>query len=178
MQFSELPDLHDANFGLRPIRTNDLQAWYAYLSLPQVYQHTSWDLRSVDDLSHYACQEAAPTPDSMLRLAVVRSSDDILIGTAGFHTVSSLNRSAEITYDLHPDYWGQGIASKLCKTLTAWAHHAVKLNRVQATVLVSNQRSEQVLLRNGFQYEGLLRSFRMVRGQPGDFKMYAHLLDQ
>ncbi len=24
--------------------------------------------------------------------------------------------------------------------------------------------------------EGLLRSYRMVRGQPGDFKMYAHVV--
>jgi ribosomal-protein-alanine N-acetyltransferase len=31
-------------------------------------------------------------------------------------------------------------------------------------------------LRNDFQYEGLLRSYRMVRGQPGDFNMYAHVV--
>ncbi len=57
----------------------------------------------------------------------------------------------------------------------AWAHAHVGIARVQATVLDSNARSLRVLERCGFRREGLLRSYRMVRGTPGDFWMYSHL---
>ena len=49
-------------------------------------------------------------------------------------------------------------------------------NRIQATVLDSNSPSIQLLERMGSRREGYLRAFRMVRGNPGNFWMYA-LLD-
>jgi ribosomal-protein-alanine N-acetyltransferase len=42
-------------------------------------------------------------------------------------------------------------------------------------VLTSNKRSIEVLQRCRFKREGLLRSYRMVRGRPGDFWMYSHV---
>jgi ribosomal-protein-alanine N-acetyltransferase len=63
----------------------------------------------------------------------------------------------------------------VCRVLTEWAHHGAGVVRVQATTLDSNVRSAQVLERCGYQREGLLRSFRMVRGAPGDFFMYSHI---
>lgn len=61
-------------------------------------------------------------------------------------------------------------------TLVDWAHGHVGLLRVQATALSSNTRSMKVLERCGFEREGLLRSYRLVRGQPGDFWMFAHVV--
>jgi ribosomal-protein-alanine N-acetyltransferase len=42
-------------------------------------------------------------------------------------------------------------------------------------VLTSNSRSIEVLQRCGFKREGLMRSWRIVRGKPGDFWMYSHV---
>lgn len=58
-----------------------------------------------------------------------------------------------------------------------WAHEDAGLLRVQATVLQSNARSQNTLDRLGFAREGLLRSYRLVRGRPGDFFMYAHIAE-
>jgi [ribosomal protein S5]-alanine N-acetyltransferase len=104
----------------------------------------------------------------------LRSSNE-LAGTAGFHTVSPQNATAEIAYDIAPPYWGKGIGSAVCSALVNWAHSAASIVRVQATVLESNARSVAVLERCGFQREGLLRSYRMVRGKHGNFYMYAHV---
>lgn len=101
---------------------------------------------------------------------------DRLIGTIGFHTVSDVNRSAEITYDLAPDYWGRGIATTLCDVVTSWSYIAYGFVRVQATVLVGNERSQKVLTRSGYRHEGLLRAYRLVRGRPADFNLYARLM--
>lgn len=85
---------------------------------------------------------------------------------------------AEVVFDLSPLWWRKGIATHVCAVLVDWAHQQVGVHRVQATVLQSNLRSAAVLERCGFAFEGLLRSYRLVRGTPGDFGMYAHLAGQ
>jgi RimJ/RimL family protein N-acetyltransferase len=106
---------------------------------------------------------------------VIDTSNERLAGTIGFHTVSDLNRNAEIAYDLAPAYWGRGLAARLCERVTRWGFDSLGFIRVQATVLCGNARSDRVLLKCGFRHEGLLRSYRLVRGTPGDFNLYARL---
>lgn len=175
MLFSALPELRHELVVLRALENADIQPWFDYLSLPQVFEHTSWDLREPAELAPYVWRPECFTASSMLRFAVALRSSRALIGTAGFHTVSPQNASAEIAYDLAPAYWGRGIASAVCAALLDWAHGTQGLVRVQATVLESNTRSAAVLTRCGFLREGLLRAYRQVRGRPGDFEMYAHV---
>jgi RimJ/RimL family protein N-acetyltransferase len=113
--------------------------------------------------------------DSVRRLAIVDNQSQQLVGTIGFHTVSSANQTAEIAYDIAPSHWGKGVASAVCDAVTRWSFSAYGFVRVQATVLHTNARSENVLRRCHFQREGLLRSYRMVRGTPGDFMLYSRL---
>jgi len=175
VQFNTLPESSHELVVLRPIVAADLPVWYEYLSQPAVYEHTSWDVHSPDNLAPYVWNPEAVTPSSLLRLAIATRSTDRLVGTAGFHTVSPQNRSAELAYDLTPSLWGRGIASDVCALLVHWAHAEAGVARVQATVLESNLRSACVLQRCGFECEGLLRSYRMVRGRLGNFHMYSHL---
>lgn len=160
--------------SLRQLERTDLDAWYAYLSVPDVVRHTSWNLRSRDDLLPLFDAIESAQPDSIRRLAIVDDASGALAGTIGLHTVSTTNRSAEIAYDLAPSYWGRGIASALCASVTAWAF-ADGFRRVQGVVLASNAASLRVLQKCGYRYEGLLRAYRMVRGVPGDFAIYARL---
>ena len=176
MLFETLPELTHDLVSLRPIAETDLPAWFAYLSVPSVIEHTSWNLASIAELTPYVWNASAVTDSSLLRLAVALRSTGELVGTAGFHTVQPQNRSAEIAYDLAPSMWGRGIATSVCEQLVAWAHASVRLLRVQVTVLKSNVPSIAVLERCGFQREGLLRSYRLVRGNPGNFFMYSHVV--
>jgi [ribosomal protein S5]-alanine N-acetyltransferase len=173
--FTAWPDFAHPLAMLRELRADDLERWFAILSQPIVYEHTSWNVSTPADLRHYVDGQAAPTPSSAVRFAIVRRDGGELIGSAGFHTVSSQNRTAELAYDLAPEVWGQGIARAACESLTRWAFEPMGLLRVQATTLISNTRSQRVLDACGFEREGLLRRYRMVRGRPGDFWMYARL---
>lgn len=175
MKFTELPCSPREEVRLRHLTYGDVPAWFAYLSRKEVFEHTSWDVKSPESLLPLVWDPAHDAPDDLLRLAVVGATDDRLVGTIGFHTVSAANRTAEIAYDFSPTVWGQGIASAVCGAVVAWGHQHVRLLRIQATVLKSNTRSQRVLERCGFGREGLLRSYRMVRGNPGDFFIYAHL---
>ncbi|WP_176040437.1 GNAT family N-acetyltransferase [Burkholderia stabilis] len=161
--------------SLRQLERADLDAWYAYLSNPDVIRHTSWNLRSRDDLLPLFDGIESAHPDSIRRLAIVDTASGVLAGTIGLHTVSTVNRSAEIAYDLAPSHWGRGIASALCASVTAWAFAEGGFMRLQGVVLTSNAGSARVLQKCGYRHEGLLRAYRMVRGTPGDFAMYARL---
>lgn len=175
MRIASMPQLQHPDAVLRAIDADDIQAWFDYLTKPEVFEHTSWNVSSPSELQHYAWRPEDFSDDSMLRFAVACRQTNRLIGTAGFHTVSSRNRSAELAYDLSPLVWGKGIASAACACLTEWAHVQAGVLRVQATTLQSNTRSRKVLERCGFECEGLLKSFRMVRGAPGDFWMFSHV---
>ncbi|HEY8876833.1 MAG TPA: GNAT family protein [Roseateles sp.] len=176
MQFTTLPESDHPLVTLRPIVAADIPVWFDYLSLPIVHEHTSWHLQSPSQLEHYDSAQLQHTPSSLLRLAIADRASGRMLGSIGFHTVSPENRTAELAYDLSPPAWGQGIASAMARTLVAWAHDHVGLVRVQATALSSNARSMKVLERCGFEREGLLRSYRLVRGRPGDFWMFAHVV--
>ena len=167
--------LQRGHLGRGELERTDVDNWFAYLAVPAVVEHTSWAVRSAEDLLSLVESYESNAPTSPRRLAIVDSDLQTLIGTIGFHTVSDVNRSAEIAYDLAPRYWGRGIASAVCSAVTEWSFKVSGFNRVQATTLVTNLPSERVLQKCLFKYEGLLRAYRMVRGRPGDFKMYARL---
>jgi RimJ/RimL family protein N-acetyltransferase len=177
MRPESTPRLDNADLLLRPVELADVDAWYGYLSIPQVLAHTSWNLQSADDLraaiAWYNLEDAA----SPIRFAIVERASNALIGTIGFHSISPINKTAEIAYDLHPDYWGRGIATQCCRAAVRWGLEECGFVRVQATALDTNVASMRVLDKCDFALEGKLRNFRMVRGEPRDFWLYSRVGD-
>lgn len=175
VKFQSPPSIDHPLVRLRPICAADLEPWSRYLNIREVYQHTSWNHPTAQDLSSYLGNEMNNEPEARLRLAIADRENDQLLGTIGFHTVSDQNQSAEVAYDLHPSVWHKGVATAVASVVVAWAHAEAEVIRVQATVLESNASSIRVLERVGFSKEGLLRSYRVVRGMSGNFYMYAHI---
>ncbi|MEO6921075.1 MAG: GNAT family N-acetyltransferase [Collimonas sp.] len=169
------PDLAHELVYLRPLTRADAPAWYVYLTLPHVLEHTSWQLHSIDDLLQKFDALESADPASELRFAIVLRSSGALVGTIGFHSLSLLNLTAEIAYDLAPEVWGRGVAPSACMAMVDWAFARLGAVRVQATALDSNTRTVRVLEKSGFQREGLLRNFRMVRGESRNFWIYARI---
>lgn len=175
MRIQKAPMLDCPGISLRQLERSDLLAWYAYLSTDEVIRNTSWNLKAAEDLLPLFEAIESTAPDSVRRLAIISEASGTLIGTIGFHTISDINRSAEIAYDVTPGSWGQGIASTVCAAVTRWAFIEYGFVRIQGTVLETNAGSARVLEKCGFHYEGTLRSYRMVRGTPRNFKMYSIL---
>lgn len=175
MQITQHIDMQHEGYALRTLRRLDIPAWYAYLKIPEVIAHTSWNLSCADDLLPQFEEYESDALNSQIRLAIVCTQTGQLAGTVGFHTISTLNHSAEIAYDLAPQFWGRRIAQSAAEALCGWGFAEFNLNRIQATVLESNANSLKLIERLGFVREGYLKAFRMVRGRPGNFWMYARL---
>lgn len=172
---TELPETNYPLVRLRELRRDDAPAWYAYLSQPEVVEHTSWNLRTIADLDPLFDELESGLPNAPRRFAIVARDGGEIVGHVGLPIVSAVHRNAEIAYDLAPTAWGRGIAPAVCTAVTDWAFATLGCVRVQATVLESNARSVRVLERCGFAREGFLRSYRLVRGVPGDYWMYAQV---
>lgn len=177
MQHPHPPRCAHPWLGLRTLRHGDVPAWHACLSAPGALEHSSWVLDSVADLEAEYARYASADPASPSRWAIVDTRDGRLLGSIGFHSVEPARRKAEIAYDLAPAAWGQGLATAACLALCRYGFERLGYLRIQATVLDSNLASRRVLEKAGFAREGLLRRYRLVRGQPRDFLMYARLSD-
>src|SRR5450759_53344 len=177
MRFSDVPIIDIPGITLRPVELADIPTWYEYLSLPKVVEHTSWNLKSAEDLRPLIESYNSDDLSSEIRFAIQADFRAPLVGTIGFHTVSAVNRTAELAYDLHPSLWGLGIASACCRAVAAWGMSQRKYVRIQATVLETNAPSIRVLEKCGLSLEGKLRSYRMVRGTPRDFWLYAKVAE-
>jgi RimJ/RimL family protein N-acetyltransferase len=163
------------DFQLRPLRSSDAEAWRAYLRDPQVVEHTTCselDLAAVQD--SLAREIDAYRAGTACRRALVDRSD-ALIGTCGFSNWSLPHSHAELVYDLHPEFWGRGMMRAAVKQVLSWAFGAAGFGRVHAFVMTSNAPSIRLLEALGFSREGTLRHFRVARGTPRDFHIYALL---
>jgi ribosomal-protein-alanine N-acetyltransferase len=160
-------------FTVRPISIEDAGAWAAYACLPEVKLHTSSTASSVEDVEREITKTLANDAAAPIRFVLQQGGQ--LAATVGFHTISPLNRTAEITYDVAPALWGQGIATAACRAATHWGLHVRGWHRVQATTVLLNAGSQRVLERCGFKREGQLRNFRVVRGEPATYWLYSAL---
>ena len=138
-------------------------------------EHTSIPIATPESVAAAVARDmAAYREGSSFRLALA-SSDDRLIGICGFNTWSSVHRHAELAYELAPDYWGRGYMRAAVFALLRWGFSDLSLNRVHAFVMTTNARSIQLLKRCGFTREGTLRQYRIARGLPKDFHVFALL---
>jgi RimJ/RimL family protein N-acetyltransferase len=162
-------------FSVRPVRPEDAVSWARYACLPEVREHTSSTATTVQDVEAEIRRTLAGGPQSPLRFVLVAPGSEDVVATVGFHTISPVFGTAEITYDVSPAHWGRGIATAACRAAAHWGFEAKGWHRIQATTVLPHVRSQRVLERCGFTREGRVRNFRLVRGVPTDYWLYAVL---
>ena len=168
------PALAVGEHVLRPFRSGDAAAWCAYLTDPRVTEHTSWPPITPELIAALVERTIADYAElKSLRWAFARREDDRLIGSCGYTRWSRELSTAELAYDLAPAYWRLGLMSAAVRAVVAWALGPGSLNRVEALVMTTNERSIAVLERTGFSREKMLAGHRLARGVPRDFYLYA-----
>lgn len=62
-----------------------------------------------------------------------------------------------IGYYLAEEYWGRGITTESVRMLVSFLFENANINRIQAEVMPANEASKNVLLKNNFMKEGVIR---------------------
>ena len=98
-----------------------------------------------------------------------------LIGSCGYK-YQHKTRSAKISYEIHPDFWRQGFASRSVNLMCDWMfNHIAALNRIEAEVMIENDASFTLLQKLGFIYEGTLRQKGAWKEKFHDLKILSLL---
>ncbi len=89
--------------------------------------------------------------------AVTMKSEDRVIGGITFWNFGEGIRCVELGYELHPKYWGRGLAAEACAAVLEFGFTEMDLKRVEACPLAANNSSNRLLEKLGFTLEGNLR---------------------
>ncbi len=175
MQDSSAPEV--PGYLVSRMSLADADDWAVFALLPEMLHLTSSTAASVTDLQAMIERTLSEDANAPLLFAVREPGSGLLVACFGFHTMSALNKTAEVTYSVRPEYWGRGLATAICQAAVGWAFAVRGWVRVQATTLEAHAASQRVLAKCGFELEGRLRNFRLVRGEPRDYQMYSRVPD-
>lgn len=105
--------------------------------------------------------------------AIAESDSDKFMGTIGFNSWNISNRRAEISYDLMQEYWRNGIMSRALQNVIIFAFKQMNVYRIEARTMLGNEASKKLLEKVGFKHEGVMRGYRIIRGEPADVHIYS-----
>ncbi|MFP2908753.1 GNAT family N-acetyltransferase [Pyxidicoccus sp. 3LFB2] len=91
------------------------------------------------------------------RWVLCERGDDAPLGSVGLFNWSRVDRRAEVGYVLGIEQAGRGVMKEVMPALLRFGFEEMKLHRIEAHVDPDNGASLRVLIRSGFQQEGVLR---------------------
>ncbi len=150
---------------LRHARPDDLAAMHAILSDPRA---TRW----WSTPPHENTDQTRIWLDGMIAGNAEGSDDFVIerdgqvIGKAGFFA------APELGYILHPDHWGQGLASEAVAAVVAHVFTTRRHDRLDADVDPANQASIRLLERLGFVRTGSAEKTLNIGGEWKDSLYY------
>jgi len=100
---------------------------------------------------------------------------DRLIGTIGLQDSAEYNNIAELSYELLPRYWNQGIVRAAIAMVCPLASELLSVARIHAYVLTENAASVRVLEKCHFQYHSTLE--RLYNGRMRTVSLYVFLIE-
>lgn len=100
-------------------------------------------------------------------------NDGIHIGGIGIHHKGE--HKAEIGYWLGEEYWGNGYMTEALEKIVDFAFNELKYTRLFAGTFVGNTASGKVLVKCGFEFEGLLRKSLKKGDEFYDEKIFGRI---
>ncbi|PON80029.1 FkbH domain containing protein [Parasponia andersonii] len=158
------------SISLRPLDLSDIDAFMVWATDKVVTRFCTWEPHtSKEEGMRFIMDKVIPHP--WFRAICL---DDTPIGAISVTANSGNDRCrGELGYVLGSKYWGKGIATKAVKMVAEtifkeWPH----LERLEALVDVENVGSQRVLEKIGFQREGILRKYFLLKGRTRDMSGY------
>lgn len=113
--------------------------------------------------------------ESGIRFAMIIKDSREFIGTIGLQQFSTQHRRCEVGYELHPLYWGLGYATESLQRVIEFAFTKTVANRIGAIVYEANPKSERVVEKLDFQFEGLMKEYYYQNGIYYDVNVFSLL---
>jgi ribosomal-protein-alanine N-acetyltransferase len=164
---------------LRAPRSRDYEAWTALRAQSREFLQPWEPVWPEDDLERAAFRRrlAAYSRETdsggAYPFFIFRQSDHALVGGV---TLSNVRRGvaqmATVGYWIGQPYAGKGHMTAALRPLLAFAFGNLALHRVEAACVPENEPSRRLLLKSGFQQEGLARAYLKINGNWRDHLLF------
>jgi RimJ/RimL family protein N-acetyltransferase len=138
---------------LRPLREGDFEELYAIWSDPRVERwigpHTREAVRT--EISFHIAHQAER---GWSLWAVEDLATGRFVGDCGLQPLALSGPEVELGYDLHPEWWGRGLAAEAARAAVEHALRALRMERVVAVVKPHHAASRRVLEKTGLTLVG------------------------
>jgi ribosomal-protein-alanine N-acetyltransferase len=163
INFKKSPPTFDiGDYIIREEQNEDLENFFDYYSRTQVNRYILCNIpKTLEEARHdfYYWKNTFMRGDGCY-FAIAKKHNNKMIGSIGLTGFNSYHKRIEVSYDLSDDYWGQGIMSRALKKICDYGFYEFKVNKIEAHVVPENIASRNLLTRNKFVLEGLLRGHR------------------
>lgn len=163
---------------LRELKQTDWRDVHAYCSQDRVCRFQAWGPNTPDQTLSFVSQaldDSRKVPRTRFAQAIVAVGTENLIGMVELNIRSHTDRSGEIGYIVHPDVWGQGVATAAAGLMLKFGFEELHLHRIYATCDPRNSGSSKVLTKIGMTYEGRLRDALLIKDGWRDSLMFSML---
>ena len=171
--------IRTARLRLRDFVVSDVDAVHAYASDADVTRFMFYGPRTEDETRLYLDRVIAVqtvTPRTLWELAIVRETDDRLIGACDL--TFDRRGEADLGFILARDAWGHGYATEAARALVHTAFDSLQASRVFATCDVGNHASARVLEKAGLRREATLERHIFAKGAWWTSFLYAIGVEQ
>ena len=181
----EIPTLKSDTLTMRPMRPSDAEDIYRAVQDPEIPKFTTVPADYPIDLAiEFANTRAAASFVNKTELVFV--IEDARLATVGYpysngfagvmslHTIDIPNHRAEIGYWLAKEARGHGICTKAAELITEYGLMTIGFKRIDGIVDVRNEPSKAALLKAGYEFEGIMKSYVTRRdGSQLDMALFA-----
>lgn len=163
---------------LRGFVPEDFEAYSAYRSMPAVYRYLYSDPPSPEAMRERfdaGLNRRLSEEGDILRCAVVRREDDVLLGQVSLKLASKAALQAEVGYIFNPAHAGKGYATEAAEAIINLGFERFSFHRIFARLDAKNAGSVGVVERLGLRREAHLVENDRFNGVWGDEYVYAVL---
>jgi len=166
---------------LRAFTAADLDAVTAYHALPEVQRYLDWKVRDRVEikaaLEAMRAQLSLNRPGDTLSLAVVRQSDDAVMGQVSLRWHDATAAQAELRFVFNPIYRRQGYAAEAAKAAMQLGFESFGFHRIFARCDGRNHASANLLKGLGMRLEAHFREHALFQGE-WDEELHFAILDR
>ena len=166
---------------LRPFQKSDLDAVMQYHALPEVQRYLDWKARDRVEvksaLDAMVQQHRFQRPGDAVILALVRRTDDTVIGQVSLRWVDATAGQAELRFIVGPAQRRQGYAREAVHEMLDLGFEHLGLHRVFARCSAHNQASANLLRSVGMRLEAHYREHALFQGE-WDEELHFAILDR
>jgi len=164
---------------MRRLDISDSTGFFAYRSLPEIYEFQSFkpiDMRDADKFID-GVAEHPNIPSTWFQLAVCLKSNNRLIGDIGIHFLED-DAQVEIGYTIAPYFQGQGYAREALNRVIDYLFSDLSKHRIIASVDPNNKRSINLIEKLSMRKEAHFIKSIKTNGEWTDDCIYAMLNEE